>query len=128
LIEKQGGKIKIEKNLMEKEIQNCREKYNAALADFRFNQGAEAFLQLISQADAFINQNQVWAITDLAKKEELLGALWLVLAHVADFVYPYIPETSAKIKESLGIHEEKEFLGKEFLVKRLPPLFPKLNS
>ena len=128
LIEKQGGKIKIEKNLMEKEIQNCREKYNAALADFRFNQGAEAFLQLISQADAFINQNQVWAITDLTKKEELLGALWLVLAHVADFVYPYIPETSAKIKESLGIHEEKEFLGKEFLVKRLPPLFPKLNS
>jgi len=127
LIEKEGGKIKIEKNLLEEKIKECWQKYDAALSDFRFNQGAEAFLKLISEADAFVNQTHVWSIEDKSQKEEILSSLWLVLANLADLISPYMPQTSAKIKESLGIKGQSNFIGQVFEVKRIPPLFPRLN-
>lgn len=127
LIEKQGGRIKINSNLLKNEIDGTWQKYDEAMNDFRFNQAAEAFLQLISKADVFINQTQVWAIEDVQKKNEILSSLWLILANLADLISPYLPNTALKIKDSLGIKNEINFLGKEFTVKRIPPLFPRLN-
>ncbi len=128
LIEKQGGKIKIEGNLFENDIKEAWRKYDEAMNDFRFNQATEAFLQLISKADALINQTKVWAIEDTQKKNEILSSLWMVLTHLAGMISPYLPEKSSRIKESLGIIDGTiDFLGKEFTVKKLPPLFPKIN-
>ncbi|MCX8015702.1 MAG: methionine--tRNA ligase [Patescibacteria group bacterium] len=127
LIEKQGGKIKIESNLLKNDIDEAWQKYDEAMLDFRFNQAAEAFLQLISKADAFINQTRVWAIEEEQKKNETLSSLWMILINLSDLISPYLPETAIKIKNSLGANNEVNFLGKEFIVKRIPPLFPRLN-
>ena len=128
LIERQGGKIKIEKNLLENVINEIWKKYDEAFLEFRFNQGAEAFLQLVGETDALVNQTQVWAIDDVEQKNGILSSLWISLANLADLISPYMPEISGKMKQSLGIkNNDKEFLGKEFEVKRIPPLFPKLN-
>jgi len=128
LIEKQDGKIRIESNLLAEEIKEAWNKYDEAMVEFKFNQGAESFLQLISKADAFINQTRIWAVEDVEKKNEILSSLWLVLANLADMTYPYLPEKSLRIKESLGIVDKTtNFFGREFTVKKLPPLFPRIN-
>jgi len=127
LIEKTGGRLKPEINLLEKEIQETWQNYDGAFSDFRINSAVDSFLRLISKADAFINEKEIWKITDQEELKKTLSSLWLVLANLAFLVEPFMPEASFKIKESLGIKKEnkEEWWKTVFEVKKIPPLFPR---
>lgn len=127
LIEKNGGVIKPEFNLLEKEINESWKDYGEAFKDFRINMAADSFLRLSSAGDTFVNEKQIWKIENKEELNQCLSSLWIVLANLSLLIEPFMPEASKKIKESLGIKDEimAEWKGKEFQVKKIPSLFPR---
>jgi len=127
LIEKNGGSVKPEFNLLGSSIQEAWRKYHDAFSEFKLNSVADSFLQLITKADAFINEKQIWKIDDKEELNKVLSSLWLVLANLAFLVEPFMPESCQKIKESLGIQKvaKEEWKNTIFEVKKIPPLFPR---
>ena len=127
LMEKNGGQIKPEANLLNLAIEETWQKYNEAFAEFKINLAADSFLQLITKADAFVNEKQIWKIEDEGQLNQALSSLWLVLANLSLLVEPFMPETSKKIKESLGIKNEKkdDWPKTTFEVRKISALFPR---
>ena len=127
LIEKNGGVIKPDFDFLEKEIAAAWKDYGEAFRDFRTNMAADSFLRLAGVGDAFVNEKQIWKIENKEELNQCLSSLWILLANLSLLVEPFMPETSRKIKDSLGIKDEgkTEWKGKEFQVKKIAPLFPR---
>jgi methionyl-tRNA synthetase len=127
LIEKNGGKIKIETDLLEEQIKNVWKDYNEAFKEFRFNLAADSFLRLAGVGDTFVNEKQIWKVENKEELNQYFSSLWLLLANLSLLIEPFMPEASVKIKESLGIKGENsaEWKGREFQVKKIPSLFPR---
>lgn len=127
LIEKEGGRIEIRANFLEEKIKNSWADYFLALDNFRFNQGAEAFLKLMKEADVFLNKTQPWLIEEKEKKLPILSSLWITLANLSFLIEPFMPETALKIKEALGLSRnfKESWVGKVFEIKKPPLLFPR---
>lgn len=127
LMEKNGTAIRPETDLLGAAIAETWQKYNEAFSEFKINLAVDSFLQLITKADAFVNEKQIWKIENKEELNQALSSLWLVLANLSLLVEPFMPETSQKIKESLGIkNEKKEDWPKiTFEVRKIPALFPR---
>ncbi|HOX21428.1 MAG TPA: class I tRNA ligase family protein, partial [Candidatus Paceibacterota bacterium] len=127
LMEKNGGRVKPEFNLLSSAIEETWQKYNEAFSEFKINLAVDSFLQLITKADAFVNEKQIWKIEDKEQLEQFLSSLWLILANLSLLIEPFMPETSKKIKESLGIKNEKkeDWSKTTFAVKKISALFPR---
>ncbi|MBI2097112.1 MAG: methionine--tRNA ligase [Candidatus Sungbacteria bacterium] len=111
------------------EIRRFRGRYEAALEQLDFYLAIQVIQELISKGDKLMNEKRPWAVEGEAQKKELHGLLQ-ILAAVAYFMHPFMPETSVKIWGSLGIAEINEFkkMGKAVLrVHKIENLFPRIQ-
>ena len=132
LIEKEGGEVKfeLENSLLSNEISQLRNKYDKAFSDFKINKAVESWLQLVSLADAFINEKEPWKMTEGSEKKKVLFSLWLILVNLVKMIGPFMPDAAEKMKDSLGFKDIKDdslqkMEGKIFKVKKIESLFPK---
>ena len=108
--------------------------YKKALEEFKFNEALMAIWDLISFADGYIERERPWeVITELPTKEidqRTLGQkvainnLLFILGNIAQMLQPFLPETSEKIFEQLGIKPDKK--PWQFKIKKGKSLFPKI--
>ena len=90
-------------------VNKTREKYKKDLEEFKFNEALVVIWELISFGDKYIEEEKPWE----NKNQKIIKDLLIVLSSVAEFLKPFLPETSKKILEQIN-------------AKKSQPLFPKL--
>ena len=88
--------LKIEKTTNDK-IEEIKKTAARKLEEFKFNEALAAVWELIAFGDKYINQTQVWKITDLKLKNQIISNLTAILNSVAAILNPFMPETAARI-------------------------------
>ena len=88
--------LKIEKTTNDK-IEETKKTAARKLEEFKFNEALAAVWELIAFGDKYINQTQVWKITDLKLKNQIISNLTAILNSVAAILNPFMPETAARI-------------------------------
>lgn len=80
----------------------------SSMEGFAFNRALEAIWNLISIANRYIDSNKPWALakTDRRRVEEVLFHTWEVLRILGLLLYPFMPESAAKIWRQLGIKKD----------------------
>ncbi|MFH0928865.1 MAG: methionine--tRNA ligase [Candidatus Aenigmatarchaeota archaeon] len=86
-------------------------KVESSIENFQFHNTLNDIFYLIGEANKYINENKVWEIKDKKKLGGILYNLLETLRFSAILLYPFIPETSEKIMEQLGL--EKNFFFKD---------------
>ena len=109
---------------LQTKIYETWEDYQKTLDDFKFNQSLGSIWKLISFCDKYIEKEKPW------KKSEnqalAINNLLVVLANIAQMLQVFLPETSEKIFEQLGVKpSDKEW---HFEIKKEKSLFPRLIS
>lgn len=89
---------KAEKEFEEK-IKEIQKIMIQKLEEFKLNESLAAIWDLIAFGDKYINQTQVWKITDPKSKNQIISNLLAILDSVAALLAPFLPETSAKIRQ-----------------------------
>jgi len=92
-------------------INKTQENYRKALDEFKFNEALIAIWDLISFCDKYIEVEKPWETSD--KQELIINNLLIALSKIAEFLSPFLPETSEKILKQLKTKESK-------------PLFPRI--
>jgi len=97
-------KLKIKNEKLKTTIQNenlekAKEKYTAAIRDFRLNEALGAVWELIGFCDKYINDQKPW--DNKPNSQQVVEELLVCLAEIAKLVEPFLPQTSAKIKNQL---------------------------
>jgi methionyl-tRNA synthetase len=100
---------KITNKELEKTINDTEKKYKKALEDFKFNESLSSIWELISFCDKYIEKEKPWE----RKDENVICDLLYAISKISEFLEPFLPETSEKIKSQL-----KE--------KNSEPLFPRI--
>lgn len=116
--------IKIEEihhNEFYPKVNEVRRKYDEALKELGINKALSVVWELISFCDQYIEKERVWE-----KDKKCLLCLLYALGEIAKMLEPFMPDTSGKILNQIGLKEN----GKAWIfnVKRGKPLFPRLNS
>jgi methionyl-tRNA synthetase len=109
--------LEFKEDKLSQEAIEARNDCQAALDKFKFNEGLVAIWKLIGWCDRFIEKERPWEGESLEKKEKnkkVIARLMRNVAVMADLLYPFLPETSEKIKKQL--REGKS-----------SPLFPRLE-
>ena len=81
------------------EIEKTKEKYEAALRDFKFNEALGAVWGLISFCDKYVNDNKPWEGGEDAP--QVISDLLLALQEIAELLKPFMPQTAEKILEQI---------------------------
>lgn len=89
----------------EKEILNrtkqARDNYTEYVEDFKLFEALEEIWKLISFCDSYVDKEKPWQLKDKKKLEQVLSNLLYCISEIADSVFPFLPETSEKIKKQL---------------------------
>lgn len=78
-----------------------------ALENFQFNQGLEAIWKVIHFCDKYIEEEKPWIASE--NQPQIIGDLLFAIGEIADFLSPFLPETSEKIAKQIQ-EGEKEIL------------------
>lgn len=89
------------------------------MGEFRFNEALAAVWEALSFGDHYINDKKVWAIKDDAARRHAIFDLMALLENIAIVLVPFLPETSAKITDSVT------WEGDMLHAKKIEPLFPR---
>ncbi len=118
-LNQQKIKFKEEKKVKEK-VNSVKKNYQQALAEFRFNEALQEIWKLISFCDRIIEKERPWEDKD--NSLSVIYNLLFALAYIAQMLEPFLPETSEKILQQLGVKAEPW----KFKIKKGKPLFPRL--
>ena len=88
--------------------------------NFHFHEALAAVWSAIAFGDRYVNEQKVWAITDLAKREQALFNLVTLLDNIAAVLLPFLPDASQKI--SAAIVWDHDVLK----AKKIEILFPRV--
>lgn len=115
--------------------------YQVAMEKAAFADGLAAIWAIISEANAYIEKTAPWKLSKEQKTKELgqvMGELFEILKMAAVLVFPFMPASSQKIWEQLGLEGQvsRENLAKFKIghtqaglkIKRGQPLFPKFED
>jgi len=105
---------------IQKKISGTEKNYKKGLEEFKFHEALKAIWELIGFCDRYIDLEKPWENKENSR--EVLGCLLVVLDKIADFLKPFLPETSEKILREI---ERDKKTGK-FKNKKGKPLFPRL--
>ena len=133
-----GEKEDVDTNLIDLAT-TTSQKVDEAMDNFEFSVALEEIWKLIRKCNKYIDETSPWILAkDESKKERLDTVLYNLsesLRIVSILCYPFITETSKKIRESLSIEEEPLWenasswglikAGEK--VKNLGPIFPRLD-
>ncbi len=122
------------------EVNASMEKLEPLLFEMQIHRYLEELWKPLSVANKAIDKYQPWNLMKEGKIEEALalnGLIANILAKVAIMLHPVMPKTTQKIATSLGFEinfesYEKLFkeqgLLKDFTIKKIPPLFPRIEE
>ncbi|PIP18180.1 MAG: methionine--tRNA ligase [Parcubacteria group bacterium CG23_combo_of_CG06-09_8_20_14_all_35_9] len=98
-------KYKVRNEKFEKEVGETWREYEESLEKLEFHGALGATWQFISFCDGYIEENKPWELAkkDVEKLTRVLYNLLEALRHIAWMIRPFMPETSDKIWEGLGI-------------------------
>ena len=124
-----GAKLKIKNEKLKITEQNSKiiektwQKYKNSLEEFKFNEALAEIWRLISFCDRYIEKERPWEKSD--NQLSVIGDLLIALSNIAQILKPFLPETSEKILNQLGLEKEKDFW--RFKIKKAKEvLFPKI--
>lgn len=117
--------LRIRKQQLNDAIVLLQQQYDKLLDEFRFNEVLEQVWAVISLCDKYIEQEKPWEQKE--GWEHAWRDLIIALDKIADFLAPFLPETSGKIKEQLG-EARKEGGIWTFTPKKGPILFPRSET
>jgi len=82
-----------------KAVNTANKEYQKYLNGFKFNEALKSIWELIGFCDKYIDKEKPWE----AKKNDsqVVSDLFFALQNIADLLYPFLPETSEKIKQLL---------------------------
>lgn len=105
-------------------------KYHEAMRSYNINAAANLIFFLLGELDGYVQDYEPFKLikSDKEKTHVVLWNLAYGLASFASLVGPFLPETSEKILEMLGVRGQKETDWKAFQIKESPPLFPRLSK
>ena len=122
------------------EVEKYIEKLEPLLYDMQLHRYLEELWKPLSVANKAIDKYQPWNLIKDGKEEEALalnGLIANILAKVAIMLHPVMPKTTNKIAEALSFKidtnsynsliKNKELL-KDFTIKKIPPLFPRIEE
>jgi methionyl-tRNA synthetase len=88
------------KNLEIKEkILNVSKKYKEAMKEFKFNEALVSIWDLMGFCDKFIEREKPWE--ERKGQREIIENLLFSLSQIAEFLEPFLPQTSEKIKKQI---------------------------
>jgi methionyl-tRNA synthetase len=107
--------------LTDKDDAKTREEMDLAFEKFDINAALEVVWNLVQQNNKSIDEMKPWEIakTDAKKLENVMQIFWENMIYIAKILAPFLPETSAKIREIFAKN-----LG-EKITENPPILFPK---
>jgi len=93
--------------------------------NFELDKAMDIAWGAISRLDGYIQDYQPFKLIndDKEKTRAILWNLVFGLANIAWMISPFLPETTKKIFQALGIDEKKKDGWNEFRVKSIHPLF-----
>ena len=121
-------------NLEKLSLNVCKAVENS-MENFQFHNALNDIFYLVNESNKYINEKKPWEIKDRLELGGILYELLETLRFIAILLYPFIPETSGKIFEQLGL--EKKFssddlkwgkLKAETKIKRGKILFEKIKA
>lgn len=88
------------------------------ISEFKFHEALAQVWKLISEGDAYVNNEKPWE----PGKQQIIGNSLLILEQAASLLKPFLPEAAEKILACM------EVTGSGTLkVKKCPPLFPRIE-
>lgn len=121
-------------------ISSLREKYDAQMEKYAFQNGLAEVFKVISRTNKYIDETAPWALgKDEAKKARLATVLYNLLESLrvsASLLSPFMPESAAKIAEQIGATAEDVsyenaakfgVLPKNVTVHKGATLFPRID-
>ena len=77
-----------------------KQKVENALDEFQFSEALVAIWEVIHACDKYIDEKKPWA--ESPEQKQVIGDLLLVIGELAQFLAPFLPETSEKIAKQLA--------------------------
>ncbi len=121
-------------------ISSLREKYDAQMEKYAFQNGLAEVFKVISRTNKYIDETAPWALgKDETKKARLATVLYNLLESLrvsASLLSPFMPESAAKIAEQIGATAEDVsyenaakfgVLPKNVTVHKGATLFPRID-
>lgn len=121
-------------------ISSLREKYDAQMEKYAFQNGLAEVFKVISRTNKYIDETAPWALgKDETKKARLATVLYNLLESLrvsASLLSPFMPESAAKIAEQIGATAEDVsyenaakfgVLSKNVTVHKGATLFPRID-
>ena len=112
-----------------------------ALDNLEFSTALTDLFALISRANKYIDETAPWALAKEEEKKARLGAVMYnlceILRIVAVLIAPFLPDTAAKIRETLGGADDRYtwesagtwgLLEDGAVISKLPPIFPRIDA
>ncbi len=122
------------------EVNGYLDNLEPLLFNMQIHRYLEELWRPLSVANKSIDKYQPWVLMKENKEEEALalnGLIANILAKVAIMLHPIMPNTTKKVASALGFEintesfnsliKSKELL-KEFIVEKIPPLFPRVEE
>lgn len=120
------GEIEINESKLSPSVKKIMETTKNAVdqkvEEFRLNEAISAVWGLIGFGDKYLNENEVWKISDTGEKSEKLANLVGILVNVAELLKIFLPQTAEKIFSQFDIEDSK------CTVKKVETLFPRLTA
>jgi methionyl-tRNA synthetase len=123
-----------------KELNSSLDKLEPLLFDMQIHRYLEELWRPLSIANKAIDKYQPWVLMKEGKEEEALalnGLIANILAKVSIMLHPVMPKTTAKIASALGFGIDKDSFNKlfrnkelldDFIISKIPPLFPRIEE
>lgn len=131
---KMDGELIFKEELIEKgsvsKIESLKQEYNKNIDNFKLHEALGNIWEIVAYANAYIDDKKPWALKD--KPEEFLRVmtnLVLMITSIGWNLYPFMPETSDKIFEILGIERRTDVPLNNYRlrIKKSGGLFPRLS-
>lgn len=109
------------------EIKQEWQKYHQAINQFGFSGALASCWNLISFGDKYIDKEKLWELPkkNEEKFQEITSELLTLLGIIGWMLRPFLPQTSEKIFEQLGIDPDSK-TSWQFKVEKGKPLFPRI--
>lgn len=114
-----------------KKALSIKDEFIDLMLEYKLSHALDLCIKLIDDANCFMEDNAPWKKHDTANIT--IYALLETIRYIAVMIQPFIPDTSAKIFEMLGLGNigikhlnQKGILAQGVQIKTIPILFPKI--
>ncbi len=121
-------------------LHESMDKLEPLLFEMQIHRYLEELWKPLAIANKAIDQYQPWTLMKEDRQDEAMalnGLIATILANVSIMLHPVMPKTTDKIASALGFEINKDSyewfvkdkkLSKEFVVEKIPPLFPRIEE